>query len=65
VPLSRVVSFGQAPRDSGAFVVGPQAGAALRRAVRSAGDELGARGEWRVYSLDCPAATAGVTGARR
>ena len=65
LPLSRVVSFGVAPRLSGAFVVGPGAGRRLHRELRSLGEPLGARGEWRVYSLDCPAASAGVSGARR
>jgi hypothetical protein len=65
VPLSGVVSFGVTPRLSGAFVVGPQASAALRAGVRAVAEPLGERGEWGAYSLDCPAATAGVSGARR
>jgi hypothetical protein len=65
VPLSDVVSFGARPRLSGAFVVGPQAAPGLLEAVRAVADRLDARGEWRAYSLDCPAASAGVSGARR
>jgi hypothetical protein len=65
VPLSSVVSFGVAPRLSGAFVVGPQASPRLSDDVRAVAEQLDRRGEWRAYSLDCPAATAGVSGARR
>jgi hypothetical protein len=65
VPLSDVVSFGVTPRLSGAFVVGPQASPSLRDGVRAIAEPLARRGEWRAYSLDCPAATAGVSGARR
>lgn len=65
VPLADVVSFGVTPRLSGAFVVGPQASRRLRAGVRAVAEPLGRRGEWRAYSLDCPAATAGVSGARR
>jgi hypothetical protein len=65
VPLSNVVSFGKPPRLSGAFIVGPQASPQLREAVRAVAVPLAGRGEWRAYSLDCPAATAGVSGARR
>jgi hypothetical protein len=65
VPLSSVVSFGIGPRESGAFVVGPQASPGLREDVRAVAAELGERGEWGAYSLDCPAATTGVSGARR
>lgn len=65
VPLSGVVSFGVKPRLSGAFVVGPQASPGLREDIRAVAEQLDERGEWRAYSLDCPAATAGVRGARR
>ena len=65
VPLGDVVSFGRSPRDSGAFVVGLQASPRLRESVRSAATQIGRRAEWRAYSLDCPAASAGVSGARR
>jgi hypothetical protein len=65
VPLSSVVSFGVTPRLSGAFVVGPQASPGLREDVRAVADQLGRRGEWRAYLLDCPAASVGVPGARR
>jgi hypothetical protein len=65
VPLADVVSFGVRPRLSGAFVVGPQASPGLRDGVRAVAEPLARRGEWRAYSLDCPAATAGVSGAHR
>lgn len=66
VPLSDVVSFGTAPRLSGAFIVGPQASPGLREDVRAVAELVGERGEWRAYSLGCPAAaTVGVIGARR
>ena len=66
VPLSDVVSFGRAPRLSGAFIVGPQASPRLREDVRAVAALVAVRGEWRAYSLDCPAAaTLGVIGARR
>ncbi len=65
VPLADVVSFGRRPRSSGAFVVGLQAPPGLREDVRAVATQLGRRGEWRAYSLDCPAAIAGVSGARR
>ena len=60
VPLSNVVSFGVKPRLSGAFVVGPQAAPGLREDVRTVAEQIGVRGEWRVYSLDCPTARAGA-----
>ncbi|HUR86735.1 MAG TPA: hypothetical protein VMY78_15445 [Solirubrobacteraceae bacterium] len=65
VPLADVVSFGRPPRDSGAFVVGQQASPGVREDVGAVATQVGRRGEWRVYSLDCPATIAGVTGARR
>jgi hypothetical protein len=65
VPLSSVVSFGVAPHLSGSFVVGPQASPRLRDGVRAVAEQIARRGEWRAYSLDCPAARAGVSGARR
>jgi hypothetical protein len=65
VPLADVVSFGVTPRLSGAFVIGPQASRSLRAGVRAVAVPLARRGEWRAYSLDCPAATLGVSGARR
>jgi hypothetical protein len=57
VPLSSVVSFGVRPRLSGAFVVGLQASPGLREDVRAVTEQIGVRGEWRAYSLDCPAAS--------
>lgn len=72
VPLSDVVSFGLAPRLSGAFVVGLQASPGLREDVRAAAVAVAQRGEWSVYSIDCPATasvsptrSAGVSGATR
>lgn len=72
VPLSHVVSFGRAPRLSGAFVVGLQATPRLRRDVHAAATPVARDGEWRVYSIDCPATarpsparSAGVSGATR
>ena len=73
VPLSHVVSFGKRPRLSGAFVMGPQAQAGLRRGVRDTATAVAHNGEWSVYSIDCPATasssaaarSAGVTGATR
>jgi len=77
VPLADVVSFGRLPQQSGAFVIGPQAPWALRLGVARRAVLLARRGEWRAYSLDCPATAgsrssssgrsrrAGVTGARR
>jgi hypothetical protein len=65
VPLANVVSFGVTPRLSGAFVVGPRASPRLLDGVRAVAQPLARRGEWRAYSLDCPAATAGVSGAHR
>jgi hypothetical protein len=65
VPLEDVVSFGVTPRLSGAFVVGPRAVRGLRDGVRAVAVPLARRGEWRAYSLDCPAMTPGVSGARR
>jgi hypothetical protein len=66
VPLSRVVSFGDPPEKSGAFVAGPQATPAARAALRQRGVLLGARGEWRLYSINCASARrTGVSGARR
>ena len=72
-PLSQVVSFGTRPRLSGAFVVGPQASPRLRRDVQRAATRVAGKGEWSVYSIDCPATaspsrgarSAGVTGATR
>jgi len=71
VALADVVSFGRPPRYSGAFVVGVQATPATRARLRAKAELLGARGEWRIYSLDCPTAVAGaarstgVSGAQR
>jgi hypothetical protein len=73
VPLSHVVSFGRRPRLSGAFIIGPQAPAALRRDVRDTAAAVAHEGEWGVYSIDCPATasssppapSAGVMGAMR
>jgi len=73
VPLSHVVSFGTRPRLSGAFVMGIEAPAALRRAVRDTAERVAHDGEWSVYAIDCPATasssspapSAGVTGATR
>jgi hypothetical protein len=73
VPLSHVVSFGRRPRLSGAFVMGPQAPAGLRRGVRGTAVRVAHDGEWSVYSIGCPATaspspptpSAGVTGATR
>jgi len=76
-PLADVVSFGRVPHQSGAFIIGPQAPWSLRMSVARRAVLLARRGEWRAYSLDCPATagsrssssgrsrTAGVTGARR
>ena len=71
--LGDVVSFGRAPTDSGAFVVGLEASPALRRGVRAAATPVARNGEWSVYSIDCaatasgspPASSAGVSGATR
>jgi hypothetical protein len=63
VPLGDVVSFGAPPRRSGAFIVGPQASPRLREDVRAVARQLGARGEWRIYVLHCPAARAGISDA--
>ena len=75
--LADVVSFGRLPRMSGAFVVGPQAPPGLKQSLQGRADLRGRRGEWSVYSLDCPATAgsrssapdsslrAGVSGARR
>jgi hypothetical protein len=67
VALSQVVSFGAPPSASGVFVVGPGARTGLRLDLRAHGELIGARGEWRVYSIGCPASapSAGVSGARR
>jgi hypothetical protein len=72
VALAQVVSFGAPSRASGAFVLGRGAPPALHDDIRSAGTLLGARGEWRAYSIGCPPTTsssparsAGVTGASR
>lgn len=72
VPLADVVSFGDPPRLSGAFIVGLQASPALRRSVRATATAIASNGEWRLYSLDCPvtasasaARSAGVSGATR
>jgi hypothetical protein len=54
VALSRVVSFGAMPKDSGAFVIGPQATPRVRAFMRGHAELLGTRGEWSVYSLACP-----------
>ena len=75
-PLADVVSFGRVPHQSGAFVIGPQAPWPLRLSIAGRAVLLARRGEWRAYSLDCPATagsrssssgprSAGVTGARR
>jgi hypothetical protein len=63
VPLSQVVSFGEPPVNSGAFVVGLQASPSLRAYMASHAELLGARGEWRVYSIDCPPAAAATSGS--
>ena len=55
VPLSDVVSFGEPPRLSGAFVVGLQATPQLRAAMPAVATRVAQRGEWRVYSFRCPA----------
>jgi hypothetical protein len=70
VPLRRVVSYGRPPRASGAFIVGLRASIRVRRHTWPGAELLGASGDWRVYSIDCPAAagsasSAGVSGARR
>ncbi len=73
VPLGQVVSFGEPPRLSGAFLVGLEATPALRAAVRRVAVPVAREGEWTVYSLDCPATTrspspsssAGVSGTTR
>jgi len=72
VPLSQVVSFGAPPTRSGAFVVGSAASLDVLARLEAKAELLGARGEWRVYSLRCsPRAaasssrSAGVSGARR
>ncbi len=64
LPLSQVVSFGKPPTKSGAFVVGLQATGALRAYMRSHARLLAARGEWSVYSIDCPPVAAATSGAR-
>ena len=58
VPLGDVVTFGEPPTNSGAFVVGPQASPLLRAYMRGHTDLVAARGKWRVYSLGCPPAGA-------
>ncbi|HWC27384.1 MAG TPA: hypothetical protein VG474_12430 [Solirubrobacteraceae bacterium] len=70
--LSQVVSFGERPRLSGAFVVGERAPRALQDSVRAVGTLAARADEWRVYSIDCPATaspspvrSAGVSGATR
>jgi hypothetical protein len=75
VPLGEVVSFRLAPTEPGAYVVGPRPSVRVRRHTWRGAERLGARGEWRAYSIDCPAAArserdagardAGVSGARR
>lgn len=72
VPLSQVVVFGAPTRASGAFVVGLGASRALHDDIRAAGRLLGVGGEWRAYSIGCPATAnsppprnAGVSGATR
>jgi len=75
VPLADVVSFGTPPRRSGAFVVGPRASPRLRLGTAARAELRAQLGEWRVYSLKCPATatasasasarSAGVSGARR
>jgi hypothetical protein len=72
VPLSQIVSFGERPRLSGAFVVGLQASPGLREEVRDAATLVAGVGEWRVYTIDCgatasasAASSAGVSGATR
>lgn len=59
VALARVVSFGEPSASSGAFVVGPRATPLVVSFMRSHGALLGARDEWRIYSVGCsPAAGA-------
>ena len=75
MPLGGVVSFGAVPTESGAFVVGARSSVRVRRHTWPGAERLGARGEWRAYSIDCPAGAgsergagardAGVSGARR
>ncbi len=64
VPLSEVVSFGEPPRLSGAFVVGPQASPQLRVAMSAVATLVARRGEWRLYSLRCPATERAVDALR-
>lgn len=54
VGLAQVVSFGEPSARSGAFVVGPRATPLVVAFMRAHGTLLGARDEWRVYSIDCP-----------
>jgi len=75
VPLGDVVSFGEPPRSSGAFIVGPEASSRVRSAMAERGRLLYEQGEWSAYSIDCPPTAAagssrrerspGVSGARR
>ncbi|MFP5364040.1 MAG: hypothetical protein ACLGI5_15085 [Thermoleophilia bacterium] len=73
VPLSAVVSFADPPRLSGAFVVDLEARPQLREVMGGVATQVARNGEWRVYSIDCPATasssrparSAGVTGATR
>ncbi len=55
VPLSHVVSFGEPPRLSGAFVVDLEARPRLRKDMHAVATQIGRVGEWRAYSIDCPA----------
>lgn len=72
-PLSDVPSLRRASRLQGTIVVGPQAAPALRRRIAARAAPRVVRGEWRVYSLACPAPASasasarstGVRGARR
>jgi hypothetical protein len=54
VPLARVPSIAAPPRIRMTLVLGPRASASMRAAMRADGKLLGRRGEWRVYSWDCP-----------
>lgn len=53
VALSRVVSFGEPSTLSGAFVVGPRASRRVAAFMRAHGTLLGARNQWRIYSIGC------------
>ena len=64
VPLSDVVSFGEPPRLSGAFIVGLQASPQLRAAMPAVATLVAQRGEWRIYSIHCPATERAVHALR-